>query len=344
MFHTVARGDTLSEIAERYDTRVSTLVALNRLSSSHRIRALAKLAAASRRSRAAASGRRRQSPARATPVEPGRRERCDCRAEVEVAEMTPLRWRAISHRDCRHNPDGAAVRSERLHGRCRRHVSRCNRSRRWGTMATGSKSRRSGSGTSTACVSDARRRGSTHQLDLGTVDAKTFEERRIAYHRQQQDSFFGVTSSPALPNTQSARRVHLDSRSAQVRRTDLAVSPIQSGTRSAQGPSRNHSSISRPRDVDAVDGGHGKTLLDPTIAGPADRRWRQHLVADVEQGGPYLMRNLLPLLVLLVLALLRCLAGAGHWSGAGMRMPLGTLGFAIPALGLSAVPALCLLR
>lgn len=39
LFHTVARGDTLSEIADAYDTRVSTLVALNSLSSGNRIRA-----------------------------------------------------------------------------------------------------------------------------------------------------------------------------------------------------------------------------------------------------------------------------------------------------------------
>ena len=39
MFHAVARGDTLSEIADTYDTRVSTLVALNNLGSRHRIRA-----------------------------------------------------------------------------------------------------------------------------------------------------------------------------------------------------------------------------------------------------------------------------------------------------------------
>ncbi len=38
LFHTVARGDTLSEIAEAYRTRVSTLVALNSLGSSNRIR------------------------------------------------------------------------------------------------------------------------------------------------------------------------------------------------------------------------------------------------------------------------------------------------------------------
>ena len=39
LFHRVARGDTLSQIADTYNTRVSTLVALNSLSSSHRIRA-----------------------------------------------------------------------------------------------------------------------------------------------------------------------------------------------------------------------------------------------------------------------------------------------------------------
>ena len=39
LFHTVVRGDTLSQIAETYKTRVSTLSALNKLGSRHRIRA-----------------------------------------------------------------------------------------------------------------------------------------------------------------------------------------------------------------------------------------------------------------------------------------------------------------
>lgn len=43
MFHTVGRGDTLSQIAETYKTRVSTLVALNGLRNSHSIRAGQKL-------------------------------------------------------------------------------------------------------------------------------------------------------------------------------------------------------------------------------------------------------------------------------------------------------------
>ena len=39
LYHTVARGDTLSAIAVTYGTRVATLVALNALDSRHRIRA-----------------------------------------------------------------------------------------------------------------------------------------------------------------------------------------------------------------------------------------------------------------------------------------------------------------
>ncbi len=58
--------------------------------------------------------------------------------------------------------------------------------------------------------------------------------------------------------------------------------------------------------------------------------------ADVQDGGPWVLRNLMPLAVLVLLSWLTLIRGNGRWSGAGMRMPLGTLGFAIPALGLSA--------
>ena len=58
--------------------------------------------------------------------------------------------------------------------------------------------------------------------------------------------------------------------------------------------------------------------------------------ADVQGGGPYWLRNVLPLAVLVLLAWLTLDRGEGKWSGSGMRLPLGTLGFAIPALGLSA--------
>jgi hypothetical protein len=82
-------------------------------------------------------------------------------------------------------------------------------------------------------------------------------------------------------------------------------------------------------------GGRGKLLLirilPVLIPVLAAALW----IADVEEGGAYLPRNLFPLLVFLLLALLTLHRGGGKWSGAGMRMPLGTLGFAVPALGLS---------
>jgi hypothetical protein len=56
---------------------------------------------------------------------------------------------------------------------------------------------------------------------------------------------------------------------------------------------------------------------------------------DVQQGGPYVLRNLLPPAVLLVLATIAVWRGDGHWTGQGWRWPLGLVGFAIPALGLS---------
>ncbi len=56
---------------------------------------------------------------------------------------------------------------------------------------------------------------------------------------------------------------------------------------------------------------------------------------DVQQGGPWVARNLLPPLVLVGLCALTLHRGNGTWTGSGWRLPLGTLGFAIPALGLS---------
>jgi hypothetical protein len=56
---------------------------------------------------------------------------------------------------------------------------------------------------------------------------------------------------------------------------------------------------------------------------------------EVQQGGPWVLRNLLPLALLVFLAWLTLYRGQGRWSGNGMRMPLGTLGYSIPALGLA---------
>ena len=58
-------------------------------------------------------------------------------------------------------------------------------------------------------------------------------------------------------------------------------------------------------------------------------------VLFVEGDHPYVLRNTLPMLVALALAILTLKIGNGHWAGSGWRWPLGTLGFALPALGLS---------
>jgi len=56
---------------------------------------------------------------------------------------------------------------------------------------------------------------------------------------------------------------------------------------------------------------------------------------DVEEGGPYVLRNLVPLAILVLLAGLVLLRGGGHWTGSSKRLPLGVIGYAIPALGLA---------
>ncbi len=58
-------------------------------------------------------------------------------------------------------------------------------------------------------------------------------------------------------------------------------------------------------------------------------------VVHVEPADAYPLRNALPMLVVLALAALTLYRGGGRWTGAGWRWPLATLGFAIPALGLS---------
>lgn len=72
-------------------------------------------------------------------------------------------------------------------------------------------------------------------------------------------------------------------------------------------------------------------LLPPLLLTVAAGLWFN----EVQQGGPYVLRNLLPPGVMLLLATVTLWRGSGKWTGAGWRWPLGTAGFAIPALGLS---------
>lgn len=57
---------------------------------------------------------------------------------------------------------------------------------------------------------------------------------------------------------------------------------------------------------------------------------------ETQDGGPWVARNLLPLLLLVGLSWLTLARGSGRWGGAGWQLPLGVLGFAVPALGLAA--------
>lgn len=56
----------------------------------------------------------------------------------------------------------------------------------------------------------------------------------------------------------------------------------------------------------------------------------------VQESGPYVPRNLLPLAIVVLLSVLVLWRGRGSWRAGGWPLALGTLGFAIPALGLSA--------
>ena len=56
---------------------------------------------------------------------------------------------------------------------------------------------------------------------------------------------------------------------------------------------------------------------------------------DVQDDSRYVLRNLVPPFTIVLLAAVTLLRGNGRWTGAGWRLPLGTLGFSIPALGLA---------
>lgn len=57
---------------------------------------------------------------------------------------------------------------------------------------------------------------------------------------------------------------------------------------------------------------------------------------DVQQAGPYVLRNLLPLALIIAVSFAGLLRANGNWTGRGWQMPLGVVGFSIPAFGLAA--------
>ena len=203
LFHTIRRGDTLSEIADKYDTRVSTLVALNNLGNRNRIRAGQQLrlpaAGPAPTQAVVAAATVTASPAPAPPPTPPAAAIADApaiaelpatvagEADVEVvpfvladqvgsligrlqasllsdpsdytvAEDTSIEVQPLE--TLGHYADWLGIRTQRL-----RDIN--------------------GLAFRTPVVV-----GQRIKLDLGTVNAESFENLRAAYHRQQQDTFF----------------------------------------------------------------------------------------------------------------------------------------------------------
>jgi len=186
MFHLVARGDTLSEIADTYDTRVSTLVALNVLGSSHRIRAGQQLrlpAAGPAPIVASATAAAPSIEPEHVPVAP--------EAEIEIAEMTPATMasdlassllgtvRTVLLSD----PSDYSVAADQTIEV--QELETLGHFGDWLEIKTQRLRDLNGMAFRTPVAV-----GQRIKLDLNAVEAKTFEERRIAYHRAQQDSFF----------------------------------------------------------------------------------------------------------------------------------------------------------
>lgn len=184
MFHRVARGDTLSQIAETYGTRVSILAALNNLNSRYTIRAGQQL-------RLPAAG---PAPAQvpvvvASVAEPVATE--PEAPEVQVAEMTPgemasdvagsllgaIQTSLLSDPSDYSVADDQSIEVQAL--------ETLGHFGDWLEIKTQRLRDLNGLAFRTSVAV-----GQRIKLDLNTVEAKAFEERRIAYHRSQQDSYF----------------------------------------------------------------------------------------------------------------------------------------------------------
>ncbi len=187
MFHAVARGDTLSEIAQTYDTRVSTLMALNSLSSSNRIRA-------GQRLRLPAAG---PAPGGSAPTIVAAPDVVIVASNAAVVEETPdeeLTPKALANNFAATllgriqtallaDPSDYSVASDKSIEV--QELETLGHFGDWLEIKTQRLRDINGLAFRTPLAV-----GQRIKLDLDTVDANLFEERRIAYHRAQQDSFF----------------------------------------------------------------------------------------------------------------------------------------------------------
>ena len=194
LFHTVARGDTLSEIADAYGTRVSTLVALNSLSSGNRIRAgqQIRLPAAGPAPVTVAAA---PAPAVAAVV-------ANQPTSEAIADMPAIDELPISDEE---SPSALADQLSDLMGSLQ--ASLLSDPSDYSVAEDGSIEvhplETLGHYADWLSIRTQRLRdinglafrtpvevGQRIKLDLRTVDAEQFENLRTSYHRQQQDTFF----------------------------------------------------------------------------------------------------------------------------------------------------------
>jgi len=198
LFHTVARGDTVSEIAEEYGTRVSTLVALNNLGSRHRIRA-------GQRLRLPAAGPAPAVVAAAKPAEPVPEPQvvaaiADAPAIADPADSAELSEREEISSGALVDEVAATIRSTiqstllsdpsdyTIASDNTIEVQELETLGHYGDwLGIKTQRLRDINGLAFRTPVDV---GQRIKLDLSQVDAASFENLRTAYHRQKQDSFF----------------------------------------------------------------------------------------------------------------------------------------------------------
>jgi membrane-bound lytic murein transglycosylase D len=195
LFHTVARGDTLSEIADAYGTRVSTLVALNSLSSSNRIRAgqQIRLPAAGPAPVIAASTRPPVVAAANVPPQPAADAIADMPAIDELPAADEEQPGALTDQlsDIMGSLQASLLSDPSDYTVAEDGTIEVHPLETLGHYADWL-------GIKTQRLRDINRLafrtpvdvGQRIKLDLGTVNAEQFENLRTNYHRQQQDAFF----------------------------------------------------------------------------------------------------------------------------------------------------------
>jgi membrane-bound lytic murein transglycosylase D len=183
MFHTVGRGDTLSQIAETYKTRVSTLVALNGLRNSHSIRAGQKLRLPAAGPAPVVTATTAVADTVVASVALPAAEEEQEEVPFVLAEDLAATLRGTLQTALLSDPSDYSVASDstvEVHP-----LETLGHYADWLEIKTQRLRDLNGLAFRTPVAVGDRIR-----LDLGSIDATLFEERREDYHRRQQDAFF----------------------------------------------------------------------------------------------------------------------------------------------------------